>query len=161
MDPIYCPGAISAFPKLRNEQILLRNWTYEDLPCIEEASRDSVIPTITTVPSPFSGEAGRAFVERQWKRQASGAGLSLAIVEAETDTAIGLIALLHRQQPGVVGVGYWTVASHRRRGITRTALRALSRWACPPSPGWKHSSSQATRDLYGSSTVGAFDARAC
>jgi ribosomal-protein-alanine N-acetyltransferase len=128
MDPIYRPGAISAFPKLRDEQILLRNWTYEDLPCIEEASRDSVIPTITTVPSPFSEEAGRAFVERQWKRQASGEGISLAIVEAETDIAIGLIALLHRQQPGVVGVGYWTVASRRRRGITRTALCALSRW---------------------------------
>lgn len=78
MDPIYRPGAISAFPKLRDEQILLRNWTYEDLPCIEEASRDQVIPTITTVPSPFSEEAGRAFVERQWKRQASGEGLSLA-----------------------------------------------------------------------------------
>lgn len=29
----------------------------------------------------------------------------------------------------MVGVGYRTVASHRRRGITRTALRALSRWA--------------------------------
>lgn len=128
MDPIYCPGAIPAFPKLRDEQILLRNWTYEDLPCIEEASRDQVIPTITTVPSTFSAEAGRAFVERQWKRQTSGEGISLAIVEAETDTAIGLMALLHRQQPGVVGVGYWTVASRRRRGITRTALRALSRW---------------------------------
>lgn len=126
---MYRPGAIPAFPELRNGQVLLRDWTYEDLPCIEEASRDPVIPTVTTVPSPFFAEAGRVFVERQWGRQTSGEGLSLAIAEAETGTAIGLMVLLHRQQPGVVGVGYWTVASRRRRGAARTALRALSRWA--------------------------------
>ncbi|MDQ3891916.1 MAG: GNAT family N-acetyltransferase [Actinomycetota bacterium] len=129
MDPIHRPGAIPAFPGLRDGHILLRDWTFEDLPCVEEASRDPFIPTGTTVPSPFSEEGGRAFVQRQWGRRASGQGLSLAITEARTDDAVGLIVLLHRQQPGVVGVGYWIVAGHRRRGFALAAVHLLSRWA--------------------------------
>jgi [ribosomal protein S5]-alanine N-acetyltransferase len=129
MDPIYRPGVIPEPPELCDGQILLRRWSYDDLPCIEEASRDPVIPTGTTVPHPFSEEAGRAFVERQWGRLASGEGLVLAMAEAATGTAIGMMCLLHRQQPGVVGVGYFTVASCRRRGSTRTSLNLLSRWA--------------------------------
>lgn len=66
---------------------------------------------------------------RQWGRSASGEGLSLALVRVETGMAIGLMILLHRQQPGVVGVGYWTVPSRRRQGFTRRGLVVLTRWA--------------------------------
>jgi ribosomal-protein-alanine N-acetyltransferase len=55
--------------------------------------------------------------------------LSLAMVEARTGTAAGLMCLLHREQPGVVGVGYWIVASRRRKGLTLASLVLLSRWA--------------------------------
>lgn len=129
MDPIYRPGVIPEPPELRDGQVLLRQWSYDDLPCIEEASRDAVIVSGTTVPNPFSEEGGRAFVERQWGRLASGEGLVLAMAEAATGTATGMMCLLHRQQPGVVGVGYFTVVSCRRRGATRTSLNLLSRWA--------------------------------
>ena len=129
MDPIYRPGAIPGPPKLGDGHVLLRRWSLQDLPCVEEASRDPVIPRGTTVPVPFSEAEGRAFVERQWGRATSGEGLSLAISEAATGTATGLMCLLHRQEPGVVGVGYWTVASRRRQGFTRRALVLLSRWA--------------------------------
>jgi ribosomal-protein-alanine N-acetyltransferase len=129
VDPIYRPGVVPEPPELCHGQVLLRRWSYDDLPCIEEVSRDPVIPTGTTVPNPFSEEAGRAFVERQWGRFASGEGLVLAMAEAATGTATGMICLLHRQQPGVVGVGYFTVASCRRRSSARTSLSLLSRWA--------------------------------
>jgi RimJ/RimL family protein N-acetyltransferase len=68
-------------------------------------------------------------VERQWSRQISGSGLSLAVVEASTGDAAGMIGLFHREQPGVVGVGYWTVTSRRRQGFTQRSLSLLSRWA--------------------------------
>lgn len=129
VDPILRPGVIPVPQELRDEPILLRSWSYQDLGCIEEASRDPDIPSGTTVPRPFSEEAGRAFIERQWGRSASGEGLSLAVAEAGTGTAVGLIALLHRQQPGVVGVGYWIVASRRQQGFARRALGLLSHWA--------------------------------
>jgi len=129
VDPVYRPNAIPDPPELSNGKVLLRNWTYCDLSCIEEASQDPVIPIGTTVPRLFSREAGLAFLERQWQRSVSGEGLSLAITDAATDTAVGLACLLHRQQPGVVGVGFWTVASHRRRGFARGAVGLLSPWA--------------------------------
>jgi [ribosomal protein S5]-alanine N-acetyltransferase len=129
MDPIYRPGVIPDCPELNDGHVVLRQWSRHDLACIEELSRDPVIPSGTTVPSPFSEEAGHAFVERQWKRAASGEGLSLAVADPQTGRAIGFMVLLHRQQNGVVGVGYGTVASRRRRGSTRRALRMVSRWA--------------------------------
>lgn len=129
MDPLYRPGAIPAPPELSNGETLLREWSYNDLPCIAEASRDTAIRLGTTVPSKFSEDAGRAFIDRQRGRWTTGEGLSLAIVEARTGTAAGLMCLLHRQQPGVVGVGYWVVASRRRKGLTLASLVLLSRWA--------------------------------
>lgn len=129
MDPIYRPGAIPEPPDLRDERVLLRRWSYDDLACIEEACRDQIIPIGTTVPNPFSEAAGRAFVERQWGRQNSGEGLSVAIAEVATGTAVGLICLLHRQQPGVASVGYWVVANCQGQGFARRSLGLLSRWA--------------------------------
>ena len=109
--------------------MLLRKWTYNDLSCVEEASTDPAIRLGTTVPSKFSEDAGRAFIERQWGRLTTGEGLSLAMVEGRTGIAAGLMCLLHRQQPGVVGVGYWIVASQRSKGLARAGLVLLSRWA--------------------------------
>jgi len=128
-DPVYRPGVIPVPAPLRSGPAVVRAWAYDDLPCLEEAGQDQAIPPRTTVPSPFSQTAGRAFVERQWGRQASGEGLSVAIAEAATGAAAGLLSLLHRQQPGVVGAGYWIVASRRRRGLAGAALRVVSRWA--------------------------------
>jgi [ribosomal protein S5]-alanine N-acetyltransferase len=51
------------------------------------------------------------------------------MTEAATGVATGMMCLLHRQQPGVLGVGYFTVESHRLKGLTRRALVLLSRWA--------------------------------
>lgn len=129
VDPTFRPGVFPEAPPLGDERVVLRRWSYDDLPCIEEAGRDLVIPRGTSVPTPFSDEAGRAFVERQWSRQTSGSGLSLAMVETATNTAAGMIGLVHRAEPGVVGVGYWTVMSRRRHGLTRRSISLFSRWA--------------------------------
>jgi ribosomal-protein-alanine N-acetyltransferase len=129
MDPIFRPGAIDEPNELRDAAVVLRRWSYDDLACIDEASRDPVIPSGTTVPSPFSDAEGRAFVERQWGRATSGEGLSLAIVDARSGSAAGLVCLLHRQQPGVVGLGYWIVTSRRRRRLAAGSVILLSRWA--------------------------------
>ena len=44
--------------------------------------------------------------------------------------SVGQINLLHRQQPGVVGIAYFVVASRRGRGFRRPdAVQVLSRWA--------------------------------
>jgi len=56
-DPIYRPGVVPEPPELCHGQVLLRRWSYDDLPCIEEVSRDPVIPDRYNRAEPFSEEA--------------------------------------------------------------------------------------------------------
>ena len=106
---------------------MLRRWTTNDVGCIEKASSDTRIPQGTTVPAVYTAEAGRAFIERQWSRQAKGEGLSLAV--SVSGTAVGLICLMLRKTPGVAEIGYWIVPEERRRGWVTRAIGLFSRWA--------------------------------
>lgn len=115
-------------PDLRSSLVRLRTWTYDDLACIEAASTDPKIPQGTTVPAHYTDEEGRAFIERQWGRQTSGRGLSLAVTEAETDEARGLVFLGLGRIRGHCELGYWLVPAARGRGLGTDAVRLASRW---------------------------------
>ncbi len=116
-------------PELSDATVRLRPWDMSDLPCVEEASADPLLTEGTTVPLPYSDTEGRAFVLRQQSRLTDGTGLSLAIVDAERERAVGLAYLGLRQQPRTVGLGYWLVASARGRGLMSRAVFLVSRWA--------------------------------
>jgi ribosomal-protein-alanine N-acetyltransferase len=117
-------------PPLTDGAIRARPWTVQDLPAIESASHDPYIPTVTSVPSVYTDEEGRAFVERQWKRIAGGHGLSLCIADARTDAALGFIGLgLENRAHGRASFGYWVVPGARGRGVAPAAVRLMSAWA--------------------------------
>lgn len=121
-------------PRLSDGVVVLRRWEAADLDCIEAVSGDPYITIITTVPAVWSPDEGLRFVERQWSRLASGAGVSLAIAEAQTDRAVGCVTLMHRPAPhGGVGLGYWVVPAARGGGIASRAAALASDWAlqCP------------------------------
>lgn len=108
---------------------VLRPWTLADLAVVEEASRDDLIPLITTVPSPYSHEQGVAFIQSQWNRAAPGAGYSFAIAE-HCGRAVGQIGLwLRSADEGRASLGYWIAASARGRGAAAQALTAIAYWA--------------------------------
>lgn len=109
--------------------VRLRRWRMEDLDCVRQAALDPGIPAGTTVPAVYSAEAAMEFVVRQWGRLESGAGISLAIADAERDVARGLAVVLLREQPGVAGIGYWIVPGARRRGLATHAVALLADWA--------------------------------
>ncbi len=100
----------------------------DDLSCIKAASEEGVIPKGTTVPSNYSDEEGRAFVERQWSRQTSGRGLSLAVADAGSDEAVGLVFLGLGPAVGHCELGYWLIPDARGRGLGSAAVRLVSRW---------------------------------
>jgi len=116
-------------PELRDELVRLRQWQLGDVDCIRSAATDPRIPQRTTVPADVTTASGQAFIRRQWRRAERGEGVSLAVADLGTDSALGLIVLLRRPQPGVVGIGYWTVPSARARGIATHAVRLASTWA--------------------------------
>jgi len=93
-------------PPLTDGTVVLRRWAEGDIGCVEEASRDPHIPEGTTVPAIFTVAEGLAWIERQWGRADNGEGLSLAIADASSGEALGVVALLFRRQPGTVEIGY-------------------------------------------------------
>lgn len=117
-------------PPLTDDTIRIRSWTMQDIPALEQASHDKYITSMTSVPSVYTIEEGRAFVERQQKRREDGAGISLCIAEASTDAALGFIGLrLDNRARGRASFGYWVVPEARGPGLATAALRLVSPWA--------------------------------
>ncbi|MFB9309844.1 RimJ/RimL family protein N-acetyltransferase [Agromyces hippuratus] len=109
--------------------IALRAFCDDDVETVCEASRDPLIPDLTTVPRDADRRGALAYIARQHRRLRSGTGYSFAIADA-ADRAIGQIGLWPvRDDPGRASVGYWVVESARGNGHASAALRALSEWA--------------------------------
>ncbi|MCD2442182.1 GNAT family N-acetyltransferase [Agromyces sp. SYSU K20354] len=122
-------GRPSRLPVLSDDRVRLRAFRAEDLALIVEASADSLIPLITTVPSSSDRWAARAYLTRQARRLSTGAGYSFAIADAG-DRAVGQIGLWpRRDDPGRAGIGYWLAASARGQGYAGAAVRLVVDWA--------------------------------
>jgi RimJ/RimL family protein N-acetyltransferase len=116
-------------PDLTDDVVRLRRWAAGDIGCIREAAADDAIPEGTTVPVPFTEEAALAFIARQLGRAERGEGLSLAIADAASGLARGLVWLGVRPHPGVLGIGYWLVPEARGAGLARRAVVLATRWS--------------------------------
>lgn len=101
--------------------------------CVAAASLDRDIPKGTTVPTAYTHDAGRAWIERQASRALRGEGISLAIVHA-ADEAVGCVVLLLRPETPVASIGYWVLEMHRSKGYATRAVRLLSSWALLATP---------------------------
>jgi RimJ/RimL family protein N-acetyltransferase len=110
---------------LVSKSVSLRRWELTDLQAVEEAAGDRSLLQGTTLPSPYTPEEGAAFIARQWRRQTSGEGLSLAI--ALNGRAVGCATLMIRR-PGVVDFGYWLVGPARGAGVGTRAVALLVDW---------------------------------
>jgi [ribosomal protein S5]-alanine N-acetyltransferase len=116
-------------PVLDAPPFRLRQWEPADVPVVQDAARDPLIPLITTVPASGSESEALAFIERQHRRLAEGSGYSFAISDAVSSSAVGQIGLwLKNQQQGRASVGYWIAPAHRRRSAASCALGAVSAW---------------------------------
>ena len=80
------------------------------------------------MPADYTESEGRAWIERQWSRQASGRGLSPAIADPETDEALGLVFLGQLPIEGHCELGYWLIPDARGQGLGSAAIRLVSRW---------------------------------
>jgi ribosomal-protein-alanine N-acetyltransferase len=116
-------------PVLTDGRIGLRRWRHTDIECVRLAATDPRIPVGTTVPAVYTPEAGREFIDRQHQRLTTGEGISQAIVDADTDRAIGLLWLGIRPDGNIASLGYWVVPEARGRGAAGCAVRLIVPWA--------------------------------
>lgn len=116
-------------PRLRGAVFAVRPFDDTDVEAVAEAATDPHIPLITSVPVPYTDSAGRSFVQRQQDRLSTDLGYSLAIVNADTDVAVGQIRLwLRNRDKGRASMGYWVVPSARGRGAARQAVGLVASW---------------------------------
>ena len=116
-------------PTLVGARLHLRRWAPADVPTIQEASHDPIIPIITTVPTTDGEVEALAFIERQQDRLRTRAGYPFAIADAD-DRAVGHIGLFFALGAGArASVGYWIAGSQRRKGYATEALTIMTAWA--------------------------------
>ncbi|MGY4856350.1 GNAT family N-acetyltransferase [Cryobacterium sp. AP23] len=116
-------------PPLYGQRLILREWRNSDVSTVQEASHDSLIPILTTVPSTDGESEALAFIARQRERLATREGYVFAIADT-SDIAVGHIGLFFRPGAGArASVGYWITPSQRRNGYATEALGVLTTWA--------------------------------
>lgn len=110
--------------------VVLRQFTDEDVHLALELGEDPYVPLIGSLPAFPTTRQALAWIERQRARVAEGTGLPFAIADADTGTAVGSIGLwLRSLADGRASVGYTVSPQHRRRGVARDALTAVTTFA--------------------------------
>jgi len=114
--------------ELRSDGIILRPWRDDDLEALTAACQDSEIARwLPVIPSPYSEDDGRAYLEQTRLNWELGDVYNFAVVD-ESDRLLGSIAI-RILRFSVGHIGYWTTPEARGRGVATRALLRLCRWA--------------------------------
>ena len=117
-------------PSLQDGVVLLRPWTEQDVPAIAAACNEEEIALwLDQVPQPYSEKDAREYVASTRRGWREGTASSFAIVDLESQEAVGSIGVhwLDREQR-VAEVGYWVAREARGRGLASRALRLVAGW---------------------------------
>ena len=109
--------------ELRDQDLVLRPFTIDDVPAIVEACNDPEVQHwIPMIPRPYTEEDARTFV----RGEVAGIGQHQFAI-AENGRLVGSIGLGINDFSHNGHIGYWCVADARGRGLTTRALRLLCR----------------------------------
>jgi len=110
--------------ELRDDDLVLRTWTEEDVPALVAACNDPEIPRwIPVIPSPYTKQDALAFIRGEVRPDLDH---SFAItVGGAVVGSIGMSVSLSRTGH----IGYWVAAQARGRGVCTRALQTLAAWA--------------------------------
>jgi RimJ/RimL family protein N-acetyltransferase len=116
--------------ELRDGSLVLRPWRLEDVPRVARICGDREISRWTRVPSPYTEEHARTWIEQTVRDWDSGQGeAAFAVTDATSGEVVGAIGLRIHEDYAVQGsIGYWVAADARGRGVATNALRLVSQW---------------------------------
>lgn len=120
-------------PVLEADGVRLRPWRDDDGVRLVEAANDPVLRQwIPETPLPRSPEAVTDYLTRGKLGAATNSRLAWCIADADTDLALGNVAVFEFEDDGddqTAQVGYWGHPAGRGRGVMTTALRTATDWA--------------------------------
>lgn len=110
--------------ELRDEELLLRPVTDDDVPAIVAACQDpELVRFIPGFPSPYTESHARIWIESRPSLEKS---RTFLIVDATSGDLYGAIEV----RLGEIGsIGYWIAKDARGRGVATRSTTLLSRWA--------------------------------
>ncbi len=119
-------------PRIAGDTTVLRAFRDDDVPRVVEACLDSrTRQWLAELPSPFTEDEARQYVESRVEQRATGKGVTWAVADPETDDLLGNVSLFDRYR-AEAEVGYWTHPDARGRGVMTEACRLAVRHGFVP-----------------------------
>jgi RimJ/RimL family protein N-acetyltransferase len=117
-------------PPLGDGVVQLRQWGEPgDVEAITAACNDRAIAEfLDQIPSPYTEEDARGYIELCRTGWRNGAITNFAIVEEGAPVGSMGVRWLEGLDAGTAEVGYWMAPEARGRGLCTRALRLVSRW---------------------------------
>ncbi|MEU5049793.1 GNAT family N-acetyltransferase [Streptomyces sp. NPDC021096] len=120
--------------RLTTERLVLRPFTSADVLAVHAACQDPDIPRYTGVPSPYTPEDARVFVEEACPRDwAEDSTYTFGVFTRDGERLAGSMSLVRlaqlRAPERQAELGYWTAKEQRGRGYTVEAAHEVIRWA--------------------------------
>ena len=121
------PMTLTVEPTATAPALILRPWQDSDIPALIAAHRDEAMRRWLTHHIADEGEA-RAWLADRGTGWANGTYLSWAIEEDGTAVGHFVVRVANPPEKLATGVGYWTLAEARGKGIASRCVEAATRW---------------------------------
>ncbi|MGZ4491866.1 MAG: GNAT family N-acetyltransferase [Nocardioidaceae bacterium] len=120
-------------PVVVGDAVALRPHRDDDAARVMEACNDEQAQYwFHRLPSPYTLEDARAYLEGRIEQRASGAGISWAVTCPGSDDLVANISLFDVKPGREAEIGYWTHPAARGRGVATEACRLVLRHAFVP-----------------------------
>jgi len=116
-------------PPLADDAVLLRLPRDADAPAIAAACTDPEIARWVPIPTPYTIDDAREFLEIVDAGWANGAHATFAIEDRASAQLAGMISLDRGAMSGRASVGYWLARGARGHGLATRAVRLVAAWA--------------------------------
>jgi RimJ/RimL family protein N-acetyltransferase len=120
-------------PRITGRAVVLREHRDTDGPRVVEACSDErTAYWLPDLPSPYTLDDAREFMESRREQRATGRGLTWVVADPETDELLGNISVFDIDRRGDAEIGYWAHPDARGRGVMREACGLVVRHAFVP-----------------------------
>ena len=107
--------------------VSLRRWTLDDVQFIYEYCQDPEIQRWTLVPSPYTEQDAREYIEG---KSIADNHISMAVCDGSSGAPAGSVGITVDEKLGVGSIGYVMAPAARGAGYAPAAVRLIAEWAC-------------------------------